>query len=118
MVGEGDGDRVAVVVAVFACCGVGPGFIGGAVPTVAGWREAGLPRGLPATQVQAMVAGCDVGTVVGRRDRAVLLLARLGLQTVEVARLGLDNVDWRAGAVAVRGKGDRVESLPLPVDVG
>jgi integrase/recombinase XerD len=99
--------------------GLIPASLVGAVPTVAGWRGAGLPRGLQAAQVQAMVAGCDVGTVVGRRDRAVLLLlARLGLRTVEVARLGLDDVDWRVGAVAVRGKGDRVESLPLPVDVG
>ena len=99
--------------------GLIPASLVGAVPTVAGWRGAGLPRGLTSAQVQAMVAGCDVGTAVGRRDRAVLLLlARLGLRTVEVARLRLDDVDWRAGAVAVRGKGDRVESLPLPVDVG
>jgi integrase/recombinase XerD len=56
---------------------------------------------------------------VGRRDHAVLvMLARLGLRTVEVASLGLDDVDWRSGHLLVRGKGDRVERLPLPVQVG
>jgi integrase len=58
-------------------------------------------------------------TAVGRRDHAVmLLLARLGLRAGEVAALTLDDLDWRAGEVIVRGKGDRIERLPLPVDVG
>jgi integrase/recombinase XerD len=119
VVGEGDGDGFAALLRYLHVAGLIPASLVGAVPMVAGWRAAGLPRALPATQVQAMLAGCDVGTVVGRRDLAVLLLlARLGLRTVEVARLGLDDVDWRAGVVVVRGKGDRVESLPLPVDVG
>ena len=91
----------------------------GAVPSVASWRGASLPRALAAGQVQAMLASCDLATVVGRRDHAVLvMLARLGLRTVEVARLGLDDVDWRSGHLLVRGKGDRVERLPLPVQVG
>lgn len=48
----------------------------------------------------------------------MLLLSRLGLRAGEVARLGLDDIDWRRGEIAVRGKGDRVERLPLPADVG
>ena len=57
-----------------------------------------------------MLGSCDLDTVVGRRDHAVLvMLARLGLRTVEVAGLGLDDVDWRSGHVLVRGKGDRVD---------
>jgi len=35
----------------------------------------------------------------------LLLLSRLGLRAGEVARLGLDDIDWRAGQIAVRGKG-------------
>ena len=54
--------------------------------------------------------------LVGRRDYAILLLlARLGLRASEVARLGLDDVSWRAGEIVVHGKGGRVDRLPLPV---
>jgi len=37
---------------------------------------------------------------------------------VEVARLQLDDLDWRRGEVVIRGKGRRDERLPLPTDVG
>jgi site-specific recombinase XerD len=30
----------------------------------------------------------------------------------------LDDIDWRHGEITVRGKGNRAERLPLPVDVG
>jgi integrase len=46
------------------------------------------------------------------------LLVRLGLRAGEVAALRVDDVDWRAGALVIRGKGNRVDRLPLPVDVG
>ncbi|MBV9162187.1 MAG: tyrosine-type recombinase/integrase, partial [Pseudonocardiales bacterium] len=91
----------------------------GAVPAVAGWRLAGLPRGLERSQVEAVLAGPDVSTAVGLRDRAVLmLLARLGLRGGEAAALRLADVDWRRGEILVRGKAARVERLPLPVEVG
>ena len=45
-------------------------------------------------------------------------VARLGLRAGEITALELDDVDWRAGEIIVRGKGDRQERLPLPVDVG
>jgi integrase/recombinase XerD len=49
------------------------------------------------------------------RDRTVLvLLARLGLRTVEAAALQLEDVDWRSGQILIRGKGNPVERLPLP----
>lgn len=90
-----------------------------AVPGVAGWRGGSLPRALETEQVARLLASCDRGTAVGRRDYAVLtLLARLGLRAVEVARLELDDLDWKRGEVVIRGKGDRHERLPLPTDVG
>ena len=46
------------------------------------------------------------------------LLVRLGFRAQEVASLDLEDLDWRAGEVVVRGKGHREERLPLPVDVG
>jgi integrase/recombinase XerD len=90
-----------------------------AVPSVAGWRLQGLPKALEPAEVESLLASCDAGTPTGRRDLAILtLLARLGLRRGEVAALLLDDIDWRAGELAVRGKGRRAERLPLPADVG
>jgi integrase/recombinase XerD len=90
-----------------------------AVPAVASWRLAALPRGLDREQVQALLGAHDITTRVGLRDHAVLVVfARLGLRGAEVAALGLDDVEWRAGEIVVRGKGACVERLPLPDDVG
>jgi site-specific recombinase XerD len=95
------------------------GPLAGAVPAVAGWRLGALPRGLDRGQVEAVLAGPDVSTPVGLRDHAVLIvLARLGLRGAEAAALGLNDVDWRAGEIMVRGKGSRVERIPLPCEVG
>jgi integrase len=100
------------------------GLVGGgldaAVPSVAGWRLAGLPRALEPGQAQLLLDSCDRATAIGRRDVAILtLLIRLGLRRGEVAALELDDIDWRAGELAVRnGKRGRRERLPLPADVG
>lgn len=96
-----------------------PVGLAAAVPSVAGWRLASLPRGLDTAVVQRLLEGCDRDTIVGRRDYAILIvLARLGLRGAEVAGLDLADLDWRGGEMTVRGKGNRVERLPLPVDVG
>jgi integrase/recombinase XerD len=99
--------------------GVLPVPLGEAVPSVAGWRLSGLPRALEAEQVDRLLEACDRHHAAGRRDLAIqLLLVRLGLRAGEVAALILDDIDWRAGELTVRGKGNRAERLPLPVDVG
>jgi integrase/recombinase XerD len=90
-----------------------------AVPSVAGWRLAALPKGLEPADVQALLASCDRRTRTGRRAFAVLTtLVRLGLRAGELAGLRLDDIDWRSGTIVVRGKGNQVERLPLPTDVG
>jgi integrase/recombinase XerD len=90
-----------------------------AVPAVATRKGAGLPRGVPPATLARLLASCDRRTRLGRRDYAILLLlARLGLRAGEVSGLTLDDLDWRAGELVVRGKGGRVERLPLPADVG
>jgi integrase/recombinase XerD len=95
------------------------GSLRGAVPSVASWRLAGLPKGLSPVALRALVASCDRRTVTGRRDFAVLtLLARLGLRAREVAALRLEDIQWRRGTIVVRGKGHHVDELPLPNDVG
>jgi hypothetical protein len=70
-------------------------------------------------EIERLLAGCDRERPVGRRDYAVLsLLARLGLRGAEAAGPQLDDIDWRAGEIAVCGKGCRVERLPLPAPAG
>jgi len=56
---------------------------------------------------------------VGIRDFAIMMLvARLGLRSIEVARLELRDMDWRSGELVVRGKARRLDRLPLPAEVG
>lgn len=89
------------------------------VPPVAGWHDTGVPTGLAATQVQRLLDSCDRSGPVGTRDFAMLVLvARLGLRSVEVARLALEDIDWRAGEIVVRGKARRSDRLPLVAEVG
>ena len=86
-----------------------------AVPPVAGWHDTGIPATLTATDVQALVDRCDRSCSMRAGDFAmVILVARLGLRSAEVARLELGDVDWRAGEVLIRGKARRQDRLPPP----
>lgn len=93
--------------------------LGTAVPPVGGWRLATVPPTMTTAEVQALLDQCDRSTDVGARNFAMLtLVARLGLRSIEVARLELADLDWRAGEIVVHGKGNREDRLPLPADVG
>lgn len=91
-----------------------------AVPMVASWSTTPpLPRAISADHARRAIDSCDTATTVGLRDRAVLLLlARLGLRGGEVITLRLDDIDWDAGRLCVRGKNGRECLMPLPADVG
>jgi integrase/recombinase XerD len=89
------------------------------VPAVAYRRDRSLPRGLSQGAVARLLASCDRRRAVGRRDYAVLLLlSRLGLRAGEVAAMQFEDIDWRRGVFQARGKGARLDRLPLPADVG
>jgi integrase/recombinase XerD len=91
----------------------------GAVPSAACWQLAALPRAVSPAEVARLMGSCDLDSVAGRRDFAILvLLARLGLRAGEVAGLDLGDIRWRQGEIIVRGKGSRRDILPLPADVG
>lgn len=91
-----------------------------AVPAVATWATTpALPRAISPDHAQRAIASCDLGTAIGLRDRAILLiLARLGLRANEVITLQLGDCDWDRGHLRVRSKGGRECLLPLPDDVG
>jgi integrase/recombinase XerD len=90
-----------------------------AVPSVASWRLAALPKALDPDHVRKLLESCDRRTAVGQRDFAMLtVLVRLALRAGEVVALDLGDIDWRTGEVVIRGKGPRIDRLPLPADVG
>lgn len=62
----------------------------------------------------------DPGKVVGRRDRAMLLLGALTrLRPVDIVALHLPDIDWRQGRITLaQHKTDAVLTLPLLADVG
>ena len=93
--------------------------LGLAVPAVAHWRLASLPRHLTAAELTRVLAVCEGDQPARVRDRAmVLLLARLGLRAGDVTQLRLTDLDWEQGTIQVTGKGRYQVRLPLPQEVG
>jgi len=122
-VGDATLQTKAAIVRIFLRFLFATGRVGvdlsGCVPSVPASRFGRLPQAVDASVVAALLASCDRRRPGGRRDFAILVvMSRLGLRAVEVERLRLDDIDWRAGAVDVRGKGGRRDRLPLPADVG
>ena len=89
------------------------------LPGVASWRLSHLPKSLPPEQVERLLPVLRSKHPAGKRDYAILLLlARLGLRGGEVLAMTLEDLDWGPGEIVVRGKGQRLERLPLPAEVG
>jgi integrase len=91
------------------------------VPNIRRAYAARLPRHLTAEQMEMVLEAVRTGSSEKLRRRSyamVLLLARLGLRAPEVVAIQIDDIDWRAGEIVVRGKGQRHDRLPLPPDVG
>jgi integrase/recombinase XerD len=78
-----------------------------------------LPRYLAPDEIQRLVEAVRTNDATGRRNYAMLLLmARLGLRSPEVIAIQLEDIDWRAGEILIRGKGKLHDRMPLPADVG
>lgn len=90
-----------------------------AIPTLAHWRLASLPRYLAVEDVERLIASWDRASSVDRRDRAILLLlARLGLRASDIVHLRPSDIDWKNASIQVCGKGRRHVRLPLTQEVG
>jgi site-specific recombinase XerD len=89
------------------------------IPSVAQRYGTRLPRHLTPEQVETLLRAVRSGPSRGRRNYAMMLMmARLGLRAPEVIVMQIDDIDWRSGEVMVRGKGDKHDRVPLPMDVG
>ena len=90
-----------------------------AVPVVAQWKLSSLPRYLQSEDVERVIASCDLGSPVGRRDRAILLLlARLGFRAGDIVQIQLGDIDWKGAWISVTGKSRRQTKFPLTQEVG
>ena len=92
----------------------------GAVSSPANWRLATLPKALTTQEVDQLVASLGrPGRSMRRADAIVRCALDLGLRSGEVARLNLDDINWRAGTITLRRtKGLREDVLPLPATTG
>lgn len=80
-----------------------------------------LPCALPWKTVRrVLLDAIDRTTATGRRDRAILLLlATYGVRPGEVAKLRLEDIDWRCDTIRFRrSKSGRSLSFPLTHAVG
>jgi site-specific recombinase XerD len=75
-------------------------------------------RALSRGEIADLAARLPDGPVRLRNEPMLALMWRLGLRGGEVGALRLDDLDWRAGVVLVRGKRRRLDHVPLPVDTG
>lgn len=101
--------------------GMTPVNLAAGVPNIRRCYGARLPRHLTAQQVEVVLEAVRSGSPAKVRRRnytMVLLLARLALRAPEVIAMQIDDIDWRAGEIIVRGKGQRHDRVPLQSDVG
>ena len=93
--------------------------LAGAVGSFAAPAGTAPPRGLSPGQAGDLLAAVRVSGPAGvRNEPMVALMLRLALRAGEVAALLLEDIDWRSGVLSVRGKGNRLDQMPLPADVG
>ena len=91
-----------------------------AVPTVKSRTQTRIPSVWDPGDVTKILEAIDRGNPCGKRDYAiVLLIARLGLRSIDVKRLELSDFDWPGNRLFVTQAktGGRVQ-LPLLKDVG
>ncbi len=100
-------------------CGETASDLSGSVPSIPKRGPATVPACFSLEELERVLAATDQSTLAGRRDYAILLLlSRLGLRAGEIVAMELDDIDWRRGEIMVRGKGRRIDHVPLLSDVG
>jgi site-specific recombinase XerD len=92
----------------------------GAVSYPANWQLSSLPKTLTAVEVERLVNSLGKpGRSLRRADAIVRCALDLGLRSGEIARISLDDIDWRKGTLTLRHtKGRREDVLPLPATTG
>jgi len=83
-------------------------------------RQSRLPSSYTANEVKKLLNSIDLGNPCGIRDYAIILLiARLGLRSSDVANLRFSNIDWEKESIRLtQVKTGNPLELPLLEDVG
>ncbi len=91
-----------------------------AVPRGRTYKQAAIPRAIPWSEIERVIAGVDRRSTCGKRDYAVLmLLATYGLRSQEIAALELSALDWPRSRFHVLGrKAGNSTTYPLSAPVG
>ncbi|MEO8411310.1 MAG: tyrosine-type recombinase/integrase [Propionivibrio sp.] len=101
-------------------CGDAVNTLTAVISLPAHWRLATLPHALTAEEVEQFLNSIRFARRWPKRGYAIARCALdLGLRAGEIARLSINDIDWRAGTVTLRGtKSFRQDTLPLPVETG
>lgn len=90
-----------------------------AVPKARQPKPTGIPRYLEPEQVNRLIEVVRGHEKTGRRNYAMLMLiARLGLRPPEVTAIELNDIDWRAGEILIRGKRQLHDRMPMSAEIG
>jgi integrase/recombinase XerC len=86
----------------------------------ANWQQASLPKTLTKSEIKRLLGALVHDGPAALRTAAIVHCALdLGLRSSEVAYLGLDDIDWSAATITLRGtKGRREAVMPLPAATG
>ncbi|WAH38844.1 site-specific integrase [Alicyclobacillus dauci] len=90
------------------------------LPALQSRKQQRIPSVWTPEQVTKLLSVIDRGSSAGKRDYAmILLVARLGIRTLDVKHLKLENLKWRDNRIElVQSKTSRMLGLPLLPDVG
>ncbi|HVJ97643.1 MAG TPA: site-specific integrase, partial [Acidimicrobiia bacterium] len=99
---NGVSNAVRALVRFLALQGFRSAGAAAAVPRAAVWRLTQVPCVLSDAEVDSLLGAFDRTTALGRRDYAIALCrVALGRRAGEVAAITLDDIDWRAGTLAL-----------------
>lgn len=89
------------------------------VPTVHVRPDATIPSIWKTEHVDALLAAVDTASPMGKRDRAILLLAcRLGMRSGDIRSLTLDSIHWATGRITfTQQKTGGIVELPMTDEV-
>ncbi len=103
-----------------ATCGDQVGKLAAVISNPVHWKLATLPRALKPEEADRLLNAAASARKMPKRAYAIVRLALdLGLRSGEIAHLNLNDIDWQAGTLILRGtKSLRQDMVPLPEETG
>ena len=91
-----------------------------AIPELKSRKQTRIPSVWDRNDVVKLLSVIDRGNPAGKRDYAIILLVtRLGIRTIDVKHLKLENLNWSGNRIEfVQSKTGQAISLPLLKDIG